>query len=71
MDSLQLRSYLTIRAIERFPEEFHIKAKALSENISEMQEYEAHSQNQSHTHSHTQNNDEKLDQHPVTPEQGL
>jgi len=33
MDHLQLRSYLAIRAIEKFPETYHIKAKALMENI--------------------------------------
>ena len=33
MDHLQLRSYLAIRTIEKFPETYHIKAKALMENI--------------------------------------
>jgi len=33
MDYLQLRSYLAIRSIEKFPESYHIKAKALMENI--------------------------------------
>jgi len=37
MDKLQLRSYLIIRSIEKFPESCHIKAKALLDNIIEEQ----------------------------------
>lgn len=40
MDHLQLRSYLAIRAIEKFPETYHIKAKALMENIPAEEEEE-------------------------------
>ena len=46
MDSLQLRSYLAIRSIERFPEAYHNQAKELLENLPEREEEQEQAQSE-------------------------
>jgi len=49
IDLLQLRSYMILRSIEKFPEDCHLKAKAFSETI------EGTDQSQSRQHQSTSN----------------